>query len=114
LAESSETRGGKEAGIGEGEGEKNVSGEIDDAEQVLGTEGTRNTDDNEPTNVDEEEGIEMNYDFEGKLFDMTPMSDEVDENQSEFDESNAEDEVCFLFGLIDTYAHSRFFNRLVQ
>ncbi|XP_063932175.1 midasin-like isoform X2 [Zophobas morio] len=93
LAESSETRGGKEAGIGEGEGEKNVSGEIDDAEQVLGTEGTRNTDDNEPTNVDEEEGIEMNYDFEGKLFDMTPMSDEVDENQSEFDESNAEDEI---------------------
>ncbi|GBG67611.1 hypothetical protein CBR_g741 [Chara braunii] len=76
-------------GMGEGEGKKDVSDEIEDEEQLLG--------DNE--NLEEEaaegekeknknKGVEMEQDFEGKLFDLS--DDEEDEEEEEGEENKDE------------------------
>ncbi|KAF9586477.1 AAA ATPase midasin [Lunasporangiospora selenospora] len=78
-------------GIGEGEGGKDVSDEIEDEEQVLGTQNEQKKDEDKNKETKEEDkGIEMENDFEGNLEDVEPSSDQEDEDDDE-DEEEQED-----------------------
>ncbi|KAF9194234.1 AAA ATPase midasin [Haplosporangium sp. Z 11] len=79
-------------GIGEGEGGKDVSDEIEDEEQVLGTQNEKKQDEEDKKKETEEEdkGIEMENDFEGNMEDVEPSSDQEDDEDEE-DEEEKED-----------------------
>jgi len=74
-------------GIGEGEGTKDVSEEIEDEEQVLGYQNEMKDQDsaNNQSKLKEDKGIEMENDFEGTIDDV-----EDDENRDESDEETSE------------------------
>eukprot|EP00911_Craspedida_sp_UC1_P001751 UC1_evm2s1334 len=78
-------------GVGEGAGEKDVSEQIEDEEQV---NGTQNEEKAEPPTGDvpeEEDGLEMTNDFDGELYDKDePGSDE--EGQGEEEEGDEPEE----------------------
>ncbi|CAO3702357.1 unnamed protein product [Rhizopus stolonifer] len=78
-------------GIGEGEGAKDVSHEIEDEEQVLGTQNEERSDEKQDTK-EEKNGMDMDNDFEGNLEDMEQDQDEEDESDSSDDEDNEPDE----------------------
>ncbi|KAF9575027.1 AAA ATPase midasin [Mortierella alpina] len=74
-------------GIGDGEGGKDVSDEIEDEEQVLGTQNDKKQDEDDKKETEEEDkGIEMENDFEGNMEDVEPTSDQDDEDEDEDDE----------------------------
>ncbi|KAF9968166.1 hypothetical protein BGZ70_006143 [Mortierella alpina] len=74
-------------GIGDGEGGKDVSDEIEDEEQVLGTQNDKKQDEDDKKETEEEDkGIEMENDFEGNMEDVEPTSDQDDEDDDEDDE----------------------------
>ncbi|KAG0044860.1 AAA ATPase midasin [Gryganskiella cystojenkinii] len=78
-------------GIGDGEGGKDVSDEIEDEEQVLGTQNDKKQDEDDQKETEEEDkGIEMENDFEGKMEDVEPSSDQDDDDDDE-DEDEKED-----------------------
>ncbi|KAI9314233.1 hypothetical protein BX666DRAFT_1863084, partial [Dichotomocladium elegans] len=87
-------------GIGEGEGTKDVSEEIEDEEQVLGTQ---NEEPHKPENgnsKEEKKGIEMENDFEGEMEDIE--KDEEDEKKEESDEEeDEEDDIDEQIGDVD-------------
>eukprot|EP00850_Spirogloea_muscicola_P001040 SM000004S14910 [mRNA] locus=s4:133208:176671:- [translate_table: standard] len=71
-------------GMGEGQGRKDVSDEIEDEEQLVGTEEKEKEkqEHEEPkSDVKDKKGIEMEQDFDGELFDIS--SDEYEENEAE-------------------------------
>ncbi|GBC28203.2 uncharacterized protein OCT59_003902 [Rhizophagus irregularis] len=74
-------------GIGEGEGTKDVSEEIEDEEQVLGNQNEMKDHDsaNDRLKLKKDKGIEMENDFEGTMEDV-----EDDENQDESDDETSE------------------------
>ncbi|KAG0232655.1 AAA ATPase midasin [Actinomortierella wolfii] len=93
-----ETKEGEEetnvsgTGIGEGDGGKDVSDEIEDEEQVLGTQNDKKQDENDQKDTEEEDkGIEMENDFDGKLEDVKPTSDDEDDQDDDEDEEEQED-----------------------
>ncbi|XP_070550886.1 midasin-like [Ptychodera flava] len=80
-------------GIGDGEGVKDVSDQIENEDQVQdvkkpGDEEKEDNFDDQPDIEDEKEGIEMSDDFEGKLHDVEKTEqDEGSEGESEDDEN---------------------------
>jgi midasin len=74
-------------GIGEGEGTKDVSEEIENEEQVLGNQNEVKDQDsaNDRSKLKKDKGIEMENDFEGTIEDV-----EDDENEDESDEETSE------------------------
>ncbi|OZJ03007.1 hypothetical protein BZG36_04676 [Bifiguratus adelaidae] len=78
-------------GIGQGEGAKDVSDQIEDEEQVLGTMNEEQQDDsNAPDTKEEKNGMEMENDFDGKLEDVEGQEEKEegkeDEEGKELDE----------------------------
>lgn len=76
-------------GLGEGDGKKDVSDEIDNEEQMLGTKDNIANDppENEKKSLDKNEvdnGVEMSTDFEGNVFDL-PEDEEREEDHDEDD-----------------------------
>ncbi|KAG1417277.1 hypothetical protein G6F57_023760 [Rhizopus arrhizus] len=55
-------------GIGEGEGTKDVSHEIEDEEQVLGTQNEERSNDDKQDTKEEKEGMDMENDFDARKF----------------------------------------------
>ncbi|KAH8552549.1 hypothetical protein BGW37DRAFT_289741 [Umbelopsis sp. PMI_123] len=77
-------------GVGEGQGNKDVSDQIEDEEQVLGTQNEAEPAKDEKNDTKEEKnGLEMENDFEGELEDIE--QDEDDENKKD-DDAEDEDE----------------------
>ncbi|KAI8371328.1 uncharacterized protein BYT42DRAFT_501247 [Radiomyces spectabilis] len=74
-------------GIGEGEGTKDVTEEIEDEEQVLGTQNEEQRKDEKQDTKEEKNGMEMENDFDGTLEDVEP-----DENEDQDQEEDSEDE----------------------
>ncbi|CAG8520257.1 9216_t:CDS:2, partial [Racocetra fulgida] len=80
-------------GIGEGDGTKDVSDEIVNEEQVLGTQNQAEKLSGEPTNPNiENNGIEMENDFEGTL-ESTEQLDDTDSSQEDDDLSNLDEQI---------------------
>ncbi|XP_071480621.1 midasin-like [Diadema antillarum] len=79
-------------GIGEGEGVKDVSDQIENEDQVEDTktpgkeEKEKEDPSNQPDLEDEEHGIEMSDDFEGKLHDLDSKDQDQDDNQKDEEE----------------------------
>ncbi|KAG0307077.1 AAA ATPase midasin [Dissophora globulifera] len=87
MKEGEEESGVAGTGIGEGEGGKDVSDEIEDEEQVLGTQNEKKQDEDDKKETEEEDkGIEMENDFEGNLEDVEPSSDREDDDDDDDDE----------------------------
>lgn len=85
-------------GIGEGEGQKDVSDEIENQDQA---EGLKNDEEKAPDSnshvKDEENGLEMDNDFDGTLEDVD--ADEDDEQQSNSDEKDENELDGNFYGL---------------
>ncbi|KAI8917537.1 hypothetical protein DFJ77DRAFT_488317 [Powellomyces hirtus] len=78
-------------GIGEGEGKKDVSDEIENEGQVEGMQNEKQQPEPEKKIEDEDNGIEMDDDFEGKMEDMElEDQDEQDDDEKE-DAENGEE-----------------------
>ncbi|XP_072178223.1 midasin-like [Diadema setosum] len=79
-------------GIGEGEGVKDVSDQIENEDQVEDTktpgkeEKEKEDPNNQPDLEDEEHGIEMSDDFEGKLHDLDSKEGDQDQDENQKDE----------------------------
>ena len=82
-------------GMGEGQGKKDVSDEIDDEDQLLGLKDDKpkeKNDSSERKELKEDEkdkGIEMSQDFDGELFDL-PDEQEGDQDQEEEEDEDDE------------------------
>ncbi|KAI9487690.1 MAG: hypothetical protein EXX96DRAFT_514297 [Benjaminiella poitrasii] len=76
-------------GIGEGEGTKDVSEQIEDEEQVLGTQNEERSNDDKQDTKEEKNGMDMENDFDGNLEDIEP---DENENEEESDSSDDDDE----------------------
>ncbi|KAF9110511.1 AAA ATPase midasin [Mortierella sp. AM989] len=91
MKEGEEESGVAGTGIGEGDGGKDVSDEIEDEEQVLGTQNEKKQDEDDKKQTEEEDkGIEMENDFDGNLEDVEPASDQEDDDDDD-DEEEKED-----------------------
>ena len=78
-------------GMGEGKGEKDVSKEIEDEEQLLGLEGEDAMSEKSGEEQDGDEGVEMSNDFEGETFDLEGEEEEsAEENEEEKEELDRE------------------------
>ncbi|GAB9472243.1 hypothetical protein Gpo141_00009426 [Globisporangium polare] len=80
-------------GMGEGEGKKDVSNEIEDEEQLLGLKGDQQEEPPQDKNDEPEDtGLEMQNDFEGTMQDLPDdeKKDEDDENEDEEEELDRE------------------------
>lgn len=87
-------------GIGEGEGTKDVSEEIEDEEQVLGTQNEEQQQQQEKGDTKEEKkGIDMENDFEGELEDIE--QDEEQQEENEDDEDEEEEDIDDQIGDVD-------------
>ncbi|KAI1311961.1 AAA ATPase midasin [Mortierella claussenii] len=87
MKEGEEETGVAGTGIGEGDGGKDVSDEIEDEEQVLGTQNEKKQDEDDKKETEEEDkGLEMENDFEGNLEDVEPASDQEDDDDDDEDE----------------------------
>eukprot|EP00271_Cylindrocystis_brebissonii_P001039 TRINITY_DN11285_c1_g4_i1.p1 TRINITY_DN11285_c1_g4~~TRINITY_DN11285_c1_g4_i1.p1 ORF type:complete len:1537 (-),score=554.30 TRINITY_DN11285_c1_g4_i1:474-4448(-) len=87
---------GTGTGMGEGEGKKDVSDEIEDEEQLLGTTLEKELQEQEKEkegpkeDKNDSKGVEMQQDFEGEMFDLS--EDEEDVEGEEEDEGEGEKE----------------------
>ncbi|CEI96453.1 Putative Midasin [Rhizopus microsporus] len=79
-------------GIGEGEGTKDVSHEIEDEEQVLGTQNEERSNDDKQDTKEEKEGMDMENDFDGNLEDVEQEEQDNEESESSEDEDEEPDE----------------------
>eukprot|EP01029_Cantina_marsupialis_P012772 TRINITY_DN2822_c0_g1_i4.p1 TRINITY_DN2822_c0_g1~~TRINITY_DN2822_c0_g1_i4.p1 ORF type:complete len:5400 (+),score=2320.53 TRINITY_DN2822_c0_g1_i4:448-16200(+) len=89
---SMEEAGG--TGMADGEGSKDVSNEIEDEEQVLGLQGEeeKEKDDNQEDDpLKEDEGLDMDNDFDGALEDV-PEDERDDDDQGESEEEQDPDD----------------------
>ncbi|KAJ1954201.1 AAA ATPase midasin, partial [Dispira parvispora] len=82
-------------GIGEGRGEKNVSDEIENEDQVLGTENEEKDDSPQQDPAAGEDAIEMENDFEGEIGDAqyTDVEDDSGPSDGEEEEPELEDRI---------------------
>ena len=71
-------------GMGQGEGKKDVSDQIEDEEQILGLRGEEE-DEREVPEDQEDNGLEMSNDFEGTMHDI-PEEDQKEEEKEDDDE----------------------------
>ena len=82
----------EDGGFGDGQGSKNVSDKVQDESQLDDTvkEESKNDDSND-NDIDDEDGVEMNDDFDGKSFSPSKKDDnESDEESGDEDENNTE------------------------
>ncbi|CEP09720.1 hypothetical protein [Parasitella parasitica] len=80
-------------GVGEGEGTKDVSNEIEDEEQVLGTQNEeRNKDDKQDTK-EEKNGMDMENDFDGNLEDIEQDDEDKEEDDSDSEEEDPDEQI---------------------
>ena len=79
-------------GMGEGEGKKDVSDQIENEDQIVGTEKNEEEKDdpNKPPDDDDAKGIEMQHDFEGTMHDVEP--DDDNDNDDDADKDDGDDE----------------------
>ena len=78
-------------GMGEGEGKKDVSDEIEDEEQILGAEDLEKQDEKEDEGVDknkDDKGIEMQNDFEADAKELSDDEEEKEDGDDGEDEEN--------------------------
>ncbi|KAI8086937.1 uncharacterized protein B0P05DRAFT_16758 [Gilbertella persicaria] len=80
-------------GIGEGEGSKDVSNEIEDEEQVLGTQNEERNKDEKQDTKEEKDGMDMENDFDGNLEDMEQDEDKDDESGSSDEEDEPDEQI---------------------
>jgi midasin (ATPase involved in ribosome maturation) len=91
-------------GMGEGEGNKDVSDQITNEEQLLDLKNSlqeQQKDQSKSSNQQEklgakeqdEHGVEMDQDFEGDMFDMNEQQDEQDDNESNDSEDSIDREL---------------------
>jgi hypothetical protein len=74
-------------GVGQGSGSKDVSNEIEDEEQVLGTQNEVEEPQPEQDDIDEEDnGLEMANDFDGEMYDQDDKDDEDRDDESDDDD----------------------------
>ena len=88
-------------GMGEGEGKKDVSDQIDNEEQLLGLkdqkppdQGDKNTQQQERKELKEEEkdkGVEMTQDFEGEMYDLPEEEKDQQNRDEESDDEGMEE-----------------------
>ena len=80
-------------GMGEGEGKKDVSDQIEDEEQLLGLKGDSKPEEPQPdrklNEEEEKKGVEMMQEFEGEMCDI-PEKDEADGEDEEEEEKDRE------------------------
>ena len=82
--------------MGDGEGKKDVSEEIEDEEQLLGLKDQPPPPDADkpdaqkpkPDPVDNKTGKEMSTDFDGEMHDLAPEEQEQDDDQPDDDEAD--------------------------
>lgn len=86
-------------GIGEGEGTKDVSEEIEDEEQVLGTQNEEQQQQEKGDTKEEKKGMDMENDFEGELEDIEQDEEQQDENEE--DEDEEEEDIDDQIGDVD-------------
>nr|CAB3263714.1 midasin [Phallusia mammillata] len=93
--EKGELKEVEDAGIGEGQGAKDVSDQIENEEQVedaAGGESKGDEDDNDDDDIPaEDNAIEMSEDFEGKMHD--PDQGKEDDQDDNDDQSNTEEDI---------------------
>ncbi|CAI5721444.1 unnamed protein product [Hyaloperonospora brassicae] len=79
-------------GMGEGEGKKDVSHEIEDEEQLLGLQGDQQEEPEPPADQQPDDtGLEMQNDFDGTMHDMPDeKEDDADENDDDREELDRE------------------------
>ena len=82
-------------GMGEGEGNKDVSEEIEDEEQVLGTQNEERNNDDKQDTKEEKNGMDMENDFDGNLEDIEQDEDkeEDDSDDSDSDEEDPDEQI---------------------
>ena len=97
-------------GIGEGEGKRDVSDQIENEEQVLGLKGDQERQQHESAEApkeppsDREKGVEMQADFDGDLFDAPQpegAGDEEEEGDEAKKEANMDEDVDREMGAAD-------------
>lgn len=78
-------------GMGEGEGKKDVSNDIEDEEQLLGLKGEEQQEQDKSDQPPEDTGLEMQNDFEGTMQDVPEdEKDEQEENKDDEEELDRE------------------------
>eukprot|EP01038_Epipyxis_sp_PR26KG_P006887 gene6887-9437_t len=81
-------------GMGEGDGLKDVSDQIENEEQLLGLKNDKPQEKKKPekplSKEEKDSGVEMNQDFDGEYFDI-PEDEEEEEKKNKNDESEEED-----------------------
>jgi midasin (ATPase involved in ribosome maturation) len=81
-------------GIAEGTGSKDVSEDIEDEEQVLGTQDQENQPPQDrPQENERDSGIEMQNEFEGELEDVAPLSEDDEDQEQEKDQDEIDDQM---------------------
>ncbi|GMF26510.1 unnamed protein product [Phytophthora lilii] len=81
-------------GMGEGEGKKDVSNEIEDEEQLLGLQGEQQEEPEPPADQKPEDtGLEMQNDFEGTMQDVPDDEKEEDQDKDDDDEEELDREM---------------------
>ncbi len=84
-------------GMGEGDGKKDVSDQIEDEEQLLGLKGDSEKADAKPEEKkdpdDMDKGLDMENDFEGDMFDMKKDEQEQDDDEDDGQEDEMEREL---------------------
>ncbi|XP_074663211.1 midasin-like [Tubulanus polymorphus] len=93
------------AGMGEGQGQKDVSDQIETEDQLeelkkAGEEDEKADPDEKPDVPDEDNAIEMSDDFEGKLHNLDPSKEDENEN-SEDDDEDVENKIDKQMGDVD-------------
>ena len=73
-------------GMGQGEGKKDVSDQIEDEEQLLGLQGEQQQDPQENQQEGEDNGVEMQTDFDGQIQDIPDDDNEEEGSDSDDDE----------------------------
>jgi hypothetical protein len=89
-------------GMGDGTGKKDVSDEIDNEDQLVGTNKEEKEENKEPSPEDDDEkGFEMQQDFDGEIEDMPDKGDEKEEDEDDKEEEE-EEEMDREMGEIDS------------
>ncbi|KAL1916197.1 uncharacterized protein VTP21DRAFT_5814 [Calcarisporiella thermophila] len=90
-------------GMGEGEtkGSKDVSEQIEDEEQILGTQSDSQPPENRDDTKEEDNALEMQNDFDGKLEDIEPQSE--DDAGPEEDDEDEKEEMEERMGDVDDF-----------
>ncbi|KAK9767839.1 AAA ATPase midasin [Basidiobolus ranarum] len=94
-------------GVGEGDtsGAQDVSNEIEDEDQVLGTEDQKPQEpDTNDTSKEEENGLDMENDFEGKMEDVIESDKEQNDDESEEEEEEEPEDQMGDFDDLDPNA----------